>query len=262
VIIQFAKGDQTDSNPTATALLRAGNLADRATYYRYDLAFPQYQQDPNNPLAKMSYPHGFAAFITSADQTVKKVALAAQNQVATFIASEGTQIIQPQPPDGFGFGLIPEKYFEVPIKGTLPEGLNYINPPVSAATASGGSTGGSILLNAGVRDESGSIEVQPTDLPTALLALAIPPTLIWDASAVGRFSAAPSDDLALTTPVDQGQQYRLVSDRQEAGMDGALTAGTRPVLSSGSDLFDVAALDVVFADSATSLDRDARRLSG
>jgi hypothetical protein len=138
VIIQFAKGDQTDSNPTATALLRAGNLADRATFYRYDLAFPQYQQDPNNPLAKMTYPHGFAALITSADQTVKKVALAAQNQIATFFASNGTQTIQPQPPDGFGFGVIPVEFFEVPIQGQLPEGLNYINPVVSAVAANGG----------------------------------------------------------------------------------------------------------------------------
>src|SRR5262249_43498573 len=34
VIIQFAKGDQTVPNPTATALLRAGDLADRTTFYR------------------------------------------------------------------------------------------------------------------------------------------------------------------------------------------------------------------------------------
>ena len=31
VIVQFAKGDQTVPNPTATAILQAGDLADRAT---------------------------------------------------------------------------------------------------------------------------------------------------------------------------------------------------------------------------------------
>ena len=42
VIVQFAKGDKTVPNPTNTALLRAGNLSDRATYYRYDLVFPTF----------------------------------------------------------------------------------------------------------------------------------------------------------------------------------------------------------------------------
>src|SRR5262249_25518746 len=39
VIYQFAKGDQIVPNPATTALLRAGDLADRATLYRHDLAF-------------------------------------------------------------------------------------------------------------------------------------------------------------------------------------------------------------------------------
>ena len=33
VIFQFAQGDQTVPSPTTTAILRAGDLADRATYY-------------------------------------------------------------------------------------------------------------------------------------------------------------------------------------------------------------------------------------
>jgi hypothetical protein len=48
VLIQFAKGDPFIPNPDATAFLRAGDLADRATFYRYDLAFPG--QDPNHRL--------------------------------------------------------------------------------------------------------------------------------------------------------------------------------------------------------------------
>src|SRR5688572_25735656 len=39
VILQFAKGDATHANPTTTAMLRAGDLAEQATYYRHDLAF-------------------------------------------------------------------------------------------------------------------------------------------------------------------------------------------------------------------------------
>jgi hypothetical protein len=38
VIIQFAQGDQTVPNPTASAILRAGDLTDRSSYFRNDLA--------------------------------------------------------------------------------------------------------------------------------------------------------------------------------------------------------------------------------
>ena len=41
VIYQFAKTDQQAVNPGTTALIRAGNLADRTLYYRHDLAFAQ-----------------------------------------------------------------------------------------------------------------------------------------------------------------------------------------------------------------------------
>ena len=37
VLIQFARGDQVVPNPLTTAMLRAGDLADRATLYRHDL---------------------------------------------------------------------------------------------------------------------------------------------------------------------------------------------------------------------------------
>ena len=39
LIVQFAKGDKTNPNPTTTAMLRAGDLAEQATFYRHDLAF-------------------------------------------------------------------------------------------------------------------------------------------------------------------------------------------------------------------------------
>ena len=40
VIIQFAYGDRLVPNPSTTALLHAGDLADRATFFRTDIAFP------------------------------------------------------------------------------------------------------------------------------------------------------------------------------------------------------------------------------
>ena len=39
VIIQFARGDQTVPNPSASAIFRAGDLTDRSTFYRTGLAF-------------------------------------------------------------------------------------------------------------------------------------------------------------------------------------------------------------------------------
>jgi hypothetical protein len=251
VMIQFAKGDQNVVNPSTTAFLRAGDLRDLATYYRYDLAV-----NADTTLKGLAqYPHTFVGLITSTNSTAKAIALAGQEQVATFFATDGTNIIQPPG--------VPEAFFEVPIKGPLPEGLNYPGSVASAnAIAPMTPSGGSILLNFGVRDGRGANEVQTTDLPMALLGLAFRPTSISDASAVGPFSVTPSDNLALTTPAEQGQQDCLVTDSHEAGMDGALTAGTRPVLSSGPDLFDVAALDEVFADSATSVDCDPRIVSG
>src|SRR5439155_11877304 len=49
VIIQFASTDQTVPNPTTTAMLRAGDLADRATFFRNDLAFAANPSFPKNP---------------------------------------------------------------------------------------------------------------------------------------------------------------------------------------------------------------------
>jgi hypothetical protein len=38
-LFELAKGDEQVPNPTITAILRAGELDDVATYYRNDLAF-------------------------------------------------------------------------------------------------------------------------------------------------------------------------------------------------------------------------------
>jgi hypothetical protein len=108
VLFQFAKGDQVVPNPTNTAILRAGDLADTATYYRNDLAFLANPAVPKNP-------HVFLTRITI--PSVAAVALGAQRQIARFFASDGADVIDP---DDAG------ALFEVPILLPLPEELNFI----------------------------------------------------------------------------------------------------------------------------------------
>jgi Bacterial virulence factor lipase N-terminal len=109
VILQFAKGDQTVPNPTTTAILRAGNLADRAMYFRNDLAYAATGGAiPTNP-------HTFLTNIGSAAGA--PLAVAAQLQIAAFFASNGTLVIDP---DNAG------PLFEMPIALPLPETLNYL----------------------------------------------------------------------------------------------------------------------------------------
>jgi Bacterial virulence factor lipase N-terminal len=108
VIVQFAKGDVTVPNPSSSAILRAGALQDRATYFRNDLAFAASPGIPKNP-------HTFLTNIGIAASV--PYAIQAQSQIAAFFASNGLLTIDPD-------GASP--IFEVPIALPLPEGLNYI----------------------------------------------------------------------------------------------------------------------------------------
>jgi hypothetical protein len=118
VIIQFAKGDQQVPNPTATALIRAGDLADRATYYRHDLAFADPVRNPTGVEVPKD-PHIFLVFNSSPAifPAVGDVGAGARQQIAEFFASDSETIIDP---DGAG------PLFEVPIVPPLPEELNFI----------------------------------------------------------------------------------------------------------------------------------------
>ena len=109
VIIQFARGDETVPNPTATALIRSGDLKDRATFFRNDLAFALGVGFGKNP-------HTFLTNIGGTPQ-VAAVAVGAQTQIGVFLASDGALTIDP---DG------PGPLFEVPIAGALPEDLGFI----------------------------------------------------------------------------------------------------------------------------------------
>src|SRR5437899_4300185 len=107
VIIQFAKGDQTVPNPTASAIFRAGDLTDRSTYFRNDLvrAIPGAQTDPHTFLTNIA-----------AVPAIARAAIAAQQQIAIFFETDGAVVVDP---DGVG------TFFEVPIAGPLPETLNF-----------------------------------------------------------------------------------------------------------------------------------------
>jgi hypothetical protein len=107
VIFQFAKGDLGAPNPNTTAIVRAGDLADRTLYYRHDLARTEIPTLPMNAHMFM-VSIGVAAF--------RDIALGAQAQIAHFFASDGETIVHPDP----------VRFFEVPIQGPLPEELNYI----------------------------------------------------------------------------------------------------------------------------------------
>ena len=109
VIVQFARGDGTVPNPTTTALLRAGDLADRAMYFRNDLAYAAtggaIPKNPHTFLTNIGIP------------AAASLAVAAQLQIAVFFASGGGLVIDP---DGAG------ALFEMPISLPLPETLSYL----------------------------------------------------------------------------------------------------------------------------------------
>jgi hypothetical protein len=110
LLILFGRGDQNAINPGTSALLRAGNLADRTVHYRHDLAFAEDSTMPKNP-------HFFITTSpTSPNALVRSIAQGVQRQIATFFASDGTVVVQPEP----------ARFFEMPFVGPLPEGLNYI----------------------------------------------------------------------------------------------------------------------------------------
>ena len=110
VIIQFAKGDQTVPNPTASALIRAGDLADRTTYFRNDLLF---EANPVAPPPKN--PHTFLTNIANA--VVGPLSLAAQRQIAELFRTEDPNLADPD---------LAGPFFEAPIHDELPEELNFI----------------------------------------------------------------------------------------------------------------------------------------
>jgi hypothetical protein len=117
VLLSFARGDQTVPNPAATALVRAGELTTYTTFFRTDIAIAcdsTFEKNNHSFLVRMNAP------------TRTAVALAAQQQVAEFFASDGNVIINPDDVlVSATLAACGSRFFEVPIV-TLPEDLGFI----------------------------------------------------------------------------------------------------------------------------------------
>src|SRR5262249_6820820 len=88
---------------------RAGDLADVSTFFRNDLAFADLEGLPRDP-------HRFVLQLPGSG--ISAIAIPAQQQIATFFATEGHIIAPPGA----------ERYFEVPVVLPLPEDLAFIPP--------------------------------------------------------------------------------------------------------------------------------------
>jgi hypothetical protein len=109
VLISFAKGDPLCPNLITTALLRAGGLADRTMFFR---GIDAYQAAELTAGAEDLHEYLFR-FI---DEFRRSFALAGQESVATFFASDGERTVNPDSSVG--------QWFETPIVGPLPEDLS------------------------------------------------------------------------------------------------------------------------------------------
>jgi hypothetical protein len=110
IILQFGRGDFFMPNPATSAIIRAGDLASQTTLFRTDLAFQA------NPAVGRN-PHGFLTNHLFPNPAMAPFTLAAQNQMATFFATDGATTIDP---DG------PGAIFETPMVGPPPEDLAFI----------------------------------------------------------------------------------------------------------------------------------------
>ncbi len=112
VLVHFGTGDQGVPNGNMSRTLLTGDLVNQATYYRHDFAF---SENPSLPKDSHVFSIGFRGANVD-NPVVVAIFRAAQEQIAVFLASHGTNINQPQP----------VRYFESPVRQPLPEGLNFI----------------------------------------------------------------------------------------------------------------------------------------
>jgi pimeloyl-ACP methyl ester carboxylesterase len=121
ILFQFARADMTMPNPATTRLIRAANMQFWTWEYRHDLALADGLPLPQDP-------HPFLVlFIGISGSTVEfpslqaiLIGLAAQQQVAEYLASDGMVIPDP---NTFLSSSLPQGLFEVPT--ALPEDLGY-----------------------------------------------------------------------------------------------------------------------------------------
>jgi Bacterial Ig-like domain len=106
-LFQWSRSDQLATNPSATQIIRAGDVADRVAFYRHDLN----TEVPDNP-------HAFLSAVR-ARPNFARIAIAAQHQIGTFFESDGVQVVTPEP----------AALWEVPIRTPLPENLFFLPRP-------------------------------------------------------------------------------------------------------------------------------------
>jgi hypothetical protein len=125
VLFLFSKGDLEVPNPTNSALIRAAGIQNTSWFLEFDQAVAAAQAagyyDLFDPHPLLSYPTIFSY----PDQ--QSIALAEQQQVAAFLASDGKNNPNPNPLltapfQGLQLFVIPQ---------TLPEQLNYFQIPTS-----------------------------------------------------------------------------------------------------------------------------------
>jgi len=106
-VFQFARSDLATVNPASSETVRAGDFADRVTYYRHDLNFglAGVPAGPHNYITAQQQPANYA-----------RVAIGAQNQIATLFATDGATVIHPTPTE----------LWEAPIKSRLPDDLFFL----------------------------------------------------------------------------------------------------------------------------------------
>jgi Bacterial virulence factor lipase N-terminal len=110
-LLQYPRSDQTVANPMTADLIRAGDFADRVSFYRHDLNFGL----PGVP----ADPHAYFTTINAANPNYYRIMLGAQHQVATFFASDGATVMHPTPTE----------LWEVPIKLPVPADTYYLPRP-------------------------------------------------------------------------------------------------------------------------------------
>lgn len=109
-VLQFARSDASVANLTTTQIIRAGRCADRVLFYRHDLNFGKEGVPANSHLYLSA---------VRAEPNYSRVALGAQQQIATFFESDGREVIHPEPAE----------LWERPISSPLPEDTFYLPRP-------------------------------------------------------------------------------------------------------------------------------------
>lgn len=130
VLFQFALGDLEVPNPTESAVIRTAGAQASSWYLRFDKVLQLHPELLGVTMPGAGFPilpHRFLSNPTIIDPSLaaeKSLAMAGQQQIAGFFASDGTAIPDPNPFLAAPFSGM--TLFEVPT--ALPEALNYPHP--------------------------------------------------------------------------------------------------------------------------------------